>query len=87
MIISTPADDDLCVAPELAILSALETALVVTAQVLNLAHTEIVAPGDPRHPASPDTKIAAEIIAHATHLVAAINRYRIALVEPDAFPS
>jgi hypothetical protein len=86
MIISTPADDDLCLAPELAILSALEIALVVAAQVLNLAHTEILAPGDQRHPASPDTKIAAEIIAQATHLVAAINRYRLALVEPDAFP-
>jgi hypothetical protein len=86
MIISTPAHDDLCIAPELAILSALEVSLVVAAQVLNLAHTEALAPGDDYHPANPDTYIAAEIIAHATHLVAAINRYRLALVEPDAFP-
>jgi hypothetical protein len=70
MIIATPADDDLCAAPELAILSALEVALVVAAQVLNIAHTEILAPGDDRHPAAPDTKIAAEIIDHAAHLAA-----------------
>jgi hypothetical protein len=85
MIINTPAADDLCIAPELAILSALEVALVVAAQVLNVAHTEILAPGDDRHPASPDTKIAAEIITQAARLAAAINRYRLALVDPDAF--
>lgn len=84
MIVVTPADDDLCVAPELAILSALEVALVVAAQVLNIAHTEILAPGDDRRPPTPDTKIAAEIIARATRLVAAINRYRLAIVDPDA---
>jgi hypothetical protein len=84
MIIATPADDDLCVAPELAILSALEVALVIAVQVLNIAHTEILAPGDDRHPAPPDTRIAAEIIDHAARLSAAINRYRLAIVDPDA---
>ena len=84
MIIATPADDDLCVAPELAILSALEVALVVAAQVLNIAHTEILAPDDHRYPADPDTRIAAEIIAQAARLIAAINRYRLAIVDPDA---
>jgi hypothetical protein len=84
MIISTPAADDLCIAPELAILAALEVSLVVAAQVLNLAHTEILAPGDERHPPSPDTKIASEIITQASRLTASINRYRLALVDPDA---
>jgi hypothetical protein len=86
MIIKTPAVDDLCIAPELAILAALEVSLVVAAQVLNLAHTEILAPGDERHPAALDTKIAAEIIAQATGLTATISRYRLALLDPDSLP-
>ncbi len=84
MIIKTPAVDDLCIAPELAILAALEVSLVVAIQVLNLAHTEILAPGDERHPATHETKIAAEIIAQATGLMTAINRYRLAILDPDA---
>jgi hypothetical protein len=84
MIIATPGDDDLCVAPELAILTALEASLAVAAQVLNIAHTEILAPGDDRHDPTIDTRIAAEIIAQATQLIATINRYRLALVDPDA---
>jgi hypothetical protein len=32
MIIATPGDDDLCVAPELAILTALEASLAVAAR-------------------------------------------------------
>jgi hypothetical protein len=84
MIIATPGDDDLCVAPELAILAALETSLVVAAQVLNIAHTEILAPGQ-RHDPAADTRIAAEIIAQATQLAATINRYRLALLDPDNF--
>lgn len=84
MIIAIPADDDLCVAPELAILAALELALVVATQVLNITHTEIVAPGDDRRPAGPDTKVAADIIRQADCLIATINRYRLAIVDPDA---
>jgi hypothetical protein len=83
MIIATPCDDDLCVAPELAILAALEVNLAVTAQVLNIAHTEILAPGaDPYHPGL-DTKIAAALIAQASHMIVTINRYRLALQDPD----
>lgn len=84
MIIATPGDDDLCIAPELAILTALEASLVVAAQVLNIAHTEILAPGEPHDPGV-ETRIAAEIIAQATQLTATINRYRLALLDPDAF--
>jgi hypothetical protein len=87
MIIAIPHDDDLCVAPELAILAALEASLAIAAQVLNIAHTEILAPGDRRHPPFLDTRVAADIIAEATHMIATINRYRLALLDPDAYPS
>jgi len=83
MIIATPGDEDLCVAPELAILAALEVTLAVTAQVLNIAHTEIIAPGDDHHALAADTQIAAQIIAQATRLITTINRYRLALVGHD----
>jgi hypothetical protein len=86
MIIAIPPDADLCVAPELAILAALEASLAIAAQVLSIAHTEILAPGDDRHPPGLDTRVAAEIIAEATHLIATINRYRLALLDPDACP-
>lgn len=83
MIIATPSDHDLCVAPELAILAALEVSLAVTTQVLNIAHTEILAPGAaPYHPGL-DTEIAAALIAQASHMIATINSYRLALVDPD----
>ena len=84
MIIAIPHDDDLCVAPELAILTALEASLAIAAQVLNIAHTEILAPGDDRLPLYVDTRVAAKIIAEATHLITTINRYRLALPDPDA---
>ncbi len=79
MIIATPADKDLCLAPELAILAALEVTLVVTAQTLNIAHTEILAPGALPPATAADTQIAAQIIHQASRLVATINRYRLAL--------
>jgi hypothetical protein len=86
MIIATPADDDLCVAPELAILTALEVSLAVAVQVLNIAHTEIFAPGADRCVPNPDTRVAAEIIAQATLMITTINRYRLALLDPDLCP-
>jgi hypothetical protein len=86
MIIAIPPDDDICVAPELAILAALEAGLAITVQVLNITHTEILAPGDDRHPPNLDTRIAAEIIVQSTSMIATINRYRRALLDPDADP-
>lgn len=86
MIIAIPPDADMCVAPELAILAVLEVSLATAARVLNIAHTEILAPGDARYPPYLDTRVAAEIIAEATHLIATINRYRLALLDPDACP-
>jgi hypothetical protein len=85
MIIAIPPDDDLCVAPELAILAALEAGLTIAIQVLNITHTEILAPGDDRRPANLDTRVAAEIIAQATRMIATINRYRRALLDPDVY--
>ena len=87
MIIAIPADADLCVAPELAILTALEVGLAVATQVLNIAHTEILAPGDARYDLPLDTRVAAEIIAEATHMIATINRYRLAICDPNLFPA
>ncbi len=85
MIIATPGDDHLCLAPELAILSVLEASLAVATQVLNIAHTEILAPSAEHHDLNIDTRIAAEIIAQATRMIATINRYRLALLlDPDA---
>jgi len=83
MIIATPCDDDLCVAPELAILAALEVNLAVTVQVLNIAHTEILAPGADPNDHGLDTKIAAALIVQASDMIATINRYRLALVDPE----
>lgn len=79
MIIATPSDHDLCLAPELAVLATLEVTLVVTSQILNIAHTEILAPGDHRAAHAADTQIAAQIIDQASRLIAIINRYRLAL--------
>lgn len=84
MIVALPPDDDLSVAPELAILTTLEAGLAIAIQVLNITHTEILAPGDDRHPVNIDTRIAAEIIAQSTRMIATINRYRLALLDPDA---
>jgi hypothetical protein len=86
MIIAIPPDADLCVAPELALLAVLEASLATVARVLNIAHTEILAPGDAPHSPNLDTRVAAEIIAQASHLIATINRYRLALLDPDACP-
>ena len=84
MIIATPGDQDLCVSPELAILTVLEASLAVATQVLNIAHTEILAPGaDPPEP-NIDTRIATQMIDQATHMIATINRYRLALLLPDS---
>jgi hypothetical protein len=85
MIIAIPPDDDLCVAPELAILTALEAGLAIAIQVLNITHTEILAPGEDRLPANLDTRVAAEIIGQATHMIATISRYRRALLDPDVY--
>jgi hypothetical protein len=85
MIIALPPDDDLCVAPELAILSALEAGLTIAIQVLNITHTEILAPGDDHHPINIDTRVAAQVIAQATRMIATIKRYRLALLDPDTY--
>ena len=84
MIISTPCDADLCVAPELAILGALEANLAIAIAVLNIAHTEILSPGADPPQRNSDSAIAAILIAQSSRMIATINRYRLALVDPDA---
>jgi hypothetical protein len=83
MIIATPSDQDLCVAPELAILAVIEVSLAVAIKVLNIAHTEILAPAAESYHPPLDARIAAEIIAQATRLLATVNRYHLALRDPD----
>ena len=84
MIIPTPSDHDLCVAPELAILAVIEVSLAVAIQVLNITHTEILAPSAEPHDPPLDARVAADIIAQATHLLATVNRYHLALFDPDS---
>jgi hypothetical protein len=82
MIIAIPTDEDLCVAPELAILTALEASLAIAAQVLNIAHTEILAPGSPRL----DTRVAAELIAEAARMIATIKPMPLRTPLPRRLP-
>ena len=80
-----PSHEDLCCAPQLAILAALEVSLVVSVDVMEIAHTEVLVPGaEPYHPGA-DTVIAALLIEQASDMIATINRYRLALIEPEAF--
>lgn len=83
MIIATPGDEDLLLAPELAVLAALEVTLAVSVQILNIAHMEIIAPGDDPYAPAADTQIAAQIIDQATRLISTINRYRLVLAGLD----
>jgi len=85
MTFSTPSDDDLSVAPKLAILATLELNLAITAQLLNIAHTEISAPGADPYIPDLDSNIAATLIAQASLMTATINRYRLARRDPDPF--
>lgn len=82
MRITIPTDEHLCIAPEFALLTALEVDLVLTVEILNLAHTEIRSPGAGSHPLGRDSQIAAALIAQASQLVATIYRYRLSLGLP-----
>jgi hypothetical protein len=86
MIIHTPFADDLCLAPELAILAALEASLATTIQVLIAAHPELT--GDPVAPEeiTIDVDTAAKLSRQAAQLIATINNYRLAIVDPDSWP-
>lgn len=85
MIVHTPFAGDLCFAPELAILAALEASLATTIQVLIAAHPELedhVAPEE----ITIDVDTAAKLSRQAAELIATINTYRLAIVDPDAWP-
>jgi hypothetical protein len=83
MIIPTPSDHDLHRRPELAILAVIEVSLAVAIQVLNITHTEILAPSAAPHDPPLDARVAADI-AQATRLLATVNRYHLALFDPDS---
>jgi hypothetical protein len=81
MIIHTPWADDLRLAPELAILATLEAALATAIEMMVASHPEI---GDGLDSADGDDSavdVAAAVVLSrlAAELVAAINRYRLAL--------
>ena len=67
-----PSHEDLRCAPQLAILAALEVSLVVSVDVMQIAHTEIIVPGAvPYHPGA-DTVVAALLIEQASDMIATI---------------
>jgi hypothetical protein len=84
MIIHTPWADDLRLAPELGILATLEATLATTIEMMVASHPEIgdggfgPADGDGN---DVDIDVAAALVLArlAAELVAAINRYRLAL--------
>lgn len=71
-----PTTDQLAVAPELALLSALEATLDATISALLAAHPELRS----RNGRLPSAQIADVVIARSLELREAINRYRLALV-------
>ena len=77
MTINIPRADELCIAPELAILAALEASLAATVQVLAAAHPEIndINPAD----YTIDVAVAARLSRRAVGLIATVNRYRLAV--------
>ncbi len=86
MIIHTPFAGDLCVAPELAILAALEATLATTVQVLIAAHPELEQAAATDE-ITIDVETAAKLSRQAAELIATINNYRLALVDPYDWPS
>jgi hypothetical protein len=77
MTIIIPRADELRLAPEMAILAALEASLAATLQVLSAAHPEIN-DTNPRD-YTIDVAVAARLSRRAVGLIATINRYRLAV--------
>ena len=87
MIIHTPWADDLRLAPELAILATLEAALATAIEMMVASHPEISDGGglDPAEDAL-DVVAAIALAGRAAELIAAINRYRLALFNGEDLP-
>ena len=82
MIIVPPPAADLAVAPELAILAALELALVTTVEAVTARHPELREDSDFVE-CRLGTEAALALCRHATALVAVLNRYRISIVTAE----
>ena len=85
MIIHTPWADDLRLAPELAILAALEAALATAIEMMAASHPEISDGLDTDHDAR-DVAAATVLARLAAELLAAINRYRLVLFNGGDLP-
>ncbi len=81
MTITPPTATQLIAAPELAILAALELALVASVDAVTARHPEIRADCDLCE-CRLGTEDALALCRQATALVATINRYRLSLVVP-----
>jgi hypothetical protein len=81
--IQTPFAGELCLAPELAILTTLEAALATTIQVMLAIHPELEGTTIPLEDFVADVKVAATIARQATQLLATVNRYRLTIFDPD----
>lgn len=79
MIIVPPSAAELGVAPELAILAALELALVTAVEAVTARHPELRGDSDFCDCAL-GTEAALTLCRQANALVATVNRYRLALV-------
>lgn len=88
MIIDTPWADHLRLAPELAILAALEAALATTIDMMLASHPEIVDGADTADDHQDDVDVAAAIVITrlAAELIAAINSYRLVLFNGEELP-
>jgi hypothetical protein len=84
MIVATPCAADLAIAPELAILAALEIALAASIEAIAARHPEIISDSD-FCDCGLATDEALALRRQASDLVATINRYRLSLVIGDDF--
>jgi galactokinase len=85
MIIRTPCVDHLRLAPELAILAVLEAALATATEMMAASHPEIRDGLDIAEDAL-DVVAAIALSRRAAELIAAINRYRLALFHGGDLP-
>ena len=83
MIVHTPFASELCFAPELAILAALEATAATTIEVMHAAHPEIEQADTDLAELPLDVAAAAQLSRQATDLIASLNRYRLSLLHPD----
>jgi hypothetical protein len=87
MIIHAPWADDLCIAPELAILAVLEATLAAAIEMMTASHPETFTEIVPAEEFGLDAQTAVVLSRQAAELIATVNRYRLAIFDPDLFPA